>query len=152
MPPAAGVALRPMLPADLADVLDLWIAAWQSAYPSIDFEARRRWMQDRLAEHERDGAHCLVAVEANTIVGLLVINPATQYLDQIAVGRRQQGTGLADVLLAEAKRLAPKGFGLHVNQDNAHAIRFYEKHGLLTTGEDVNPHSGAPIYTMRWQP
>jgi putative acetyltransferase len=147
-----GVALRPMRPDDLSETLDLWVASWQAAYPAIDFQARRAWMADRLAEHRREGAACVLAVAAERIVGLLVLNARTGYLDQIVVGAEQQGTGIADLLLAEAARLAPAGFSLHVNQDNARAIRFYEKHGFKTVGEDVNPRSGAPIYRMRWEP
>ena len=144
--------LRPMLPADLPEAIDIWVAAWQTTYPAIDFEARRSWMVERIAEHDRNGAQCLVALDAGQIVGLLVVNPATQYLDQIAVDHRHQGVGIADLLLEEAKRLSPTGFALHVNRDNARAVRFYEKHGLATIGEDVNPRSGAPVYKMRWEP
>jgi putative acetyltransferase len=150
--PRVAVAMRPMTPDDLAAVIDLWAASWRHAYPAIDFEARRAWMTERLAEHGREGAQCLLALDDGAIVGLLVINAATQYLDQVAVDHRRQGEGIADALFAEARRLAPDGFGLHVNQDNARAVRFYEKQGLRVTGADVNPRSGAPIYTMRWTP
>jgi putative acetyltransferase len=60
--------------------------------------------------------------------------------------------GVADLLLAEARRLSPQNLDLHVNQDNARAVRFYQKHGFVTVGEDVNPRSGAPIYRMQWRP
>jgi putative acetyltransferase len=39
-----------------------------------------------------------------------------------------------------------------VNQDNARAIRFYEKHGFAVAGIDSNPRSGAPLYRMSWRP
>jgi putative acetyltransferase len=146
------VTLRPMRGDDLAATLDMWVASWQAAYPAIDFAERRPWMAERLAEHQRDGAHCLVALRAERTCGLLILNIARQYLDQIAVAVEELGSGLAETLLAEAKRLSPSGFGLHVNQDNVRAIRFYAKQGLRTVGEDVNPRSGAPIYMMRWDP
>jgi ribosomal protein S18 acetylase RimI-like enzyme len=152
MQPGPALVLRPMRSADLPAVVDLWVASWRHAYPEIDFEARRPWMIERLAEHERDGAQCLLALDGDAIVGLLVLNSATRYLDQIAVDHRRQGEGIADALFAEARRLAPSGFELHVNQDNARAVRFYEKQGLRIAGTDVNPRSGAPIYKMRWTP
>jgi putative acetyltransferase len=152
MQPGPALVLRPMRSADLPAVIDLWVASWQHAYPAIDFEARRSWIIERLAEHEREGAQRLVALQAKKIVGLLVIDLATQYLDQIAVDHRRQGGGIADALFAEAKRLSPTGFALHVNQDNVRAVRFYEKQNLHTTGTDINPRSGAPIYKMRWSP
>lgn len=146
-----GVTVRPMRPEDLAETLDVWVAAWQAAYPNIDFAARRGWTKDRIAELERTGSLSLVALRDDRIIGALVVNPTTGYLDQIVVATADQGRGVAAILLAEARRLSPAVLDLHVNQDNARAIRFYQKHGFVTVGEDVNPRSGAPIYRMRWQ-
>jgi putative acetyltransferase len=146
------LTIRSMTPADLQEALDVWVAAWQVAYPAIDFNARRGWTADRIAELERTGSRSLVALKDGSIVGALVVNPETGYLDQIVVAADHQGSGVAEILLSEARRLSPTKLDLHVNQDNSRAIRFYEKHGFAKTGEDVNPRSGAPIYLMRWQP
>jgi len=144
--------IRPMQPADLAETLDVWVAAWQAAYPAIDFNARRGWIADRIVELEQSGSRSLVVQLGDQIAGAMVLNPDSGYLDQIVVATQHQGHGIAAALLAEAGRLSPGGLELHVNQDNARAVRFYEKHGFRKTGEDVNPRSGAPIYRMRWQP
>lgn len=146
-----GVTVRPMLPQDLAETLDMWVAAWQAAYPNIDFAARRGWTKERIAELERTGSCSLIALRDRRIVGALVVNPDTGYLDQIVVATADQGRGVAAMLLAEARRLSPQNLDLHVNQDNARAIGFYQKHGFVTVAEDVNPRSGAPIYRMRWK-
>jgi putative acetyltransferase len=154
MMPAArpDLVIRPMQPADLDETLDVWVAAWQAAYPAIDFNARRGWTADRIAELERTGSRSLIALKDSRVVGAMVVNPETGYLDQIVVATDCLGGGVSEQLLAEARRLSPGGLELHVNQDNARAIRFYEKHGFSKTGEDVNPRSGAPIYRMRWRP
>jgi putative acetyltransferase len=144
--------VRPMAPDDLSETLDVWVAAWQAAYPAIDFSARRDWTRARIGELERSGSRSLIILQRNRIVGALVINPDTGYLDQIVIAIDCQGRGAANTLLAEARRLSPAGIDLHVNQDNARAIRFYEKHGFVTIGEDVNPRSGAPIFRMSWRP
>ena len=61
--------------------------------------------------------------------------------------RRKPGAAASrHALLDEAKRLSPRGLDLHVNQDNARAIRFYEKHGLPSPARTSNPRSGAPIH------
>jgi putative acetyltransferase len=144
--------VRPMLPGDLPETIDLWVAAWQAAYPSIDFEARRGWAVDHIAELERTGSRSLVVLGGGRILGVVIVDPATGYLDQIVVATDAQGRGIAEVLLAEARRLSPALLELHVNQDNARAVRFYEKNGFVKAGEDVNPRSGAPIYKMSWRP
>ena len=146
------LTVRPMQPEDLPETLDMWVAAWQAAYPTIDFAVRRGWTAERIAELERTGSQSRVAISDGSIVGALVANPETGYLDQIVVAIEQQGTGAAEALLAEAKRLSPSRLDLHVNKDNARANHFYEKHGFVVTGEDVNPRSGAPIFLMTWRP
>jgi putative acetyltransferase len=152
MASGTDVIVRPMRAEDLSETLDMWVAAWQVAYPLIDFAARRGWTADRIAELERSGSRSLVAQRDGRIVGALVVNPDTGYLDQLVVATDCQGQGMAAHLLAEARRIAPAGLDLHVNVDNARAIRFYEKHDFKTTGEDVNPRSGAPIFRMSWRP
>jgi putative acetyltransferase len=144
--------VRSMAPDDLSETLDVWVAAWQAAYPAIDFSTRRDWTRARIAELERSGSRSLIILQGARIVGALVINPDTGYLDQIVIAIDCQGRGAANALLAEARRLSPTGIDLHVNQDNARAIHFYEKHGFVTIGEDVNPRSGAPIFRMSWRP
>lgn len=141
--------VRPMTEADLPDVLDMWVATWQVAYPKIDFAARRGWAEDRFAELEQSGSRSFVAEAGGSIVGLVMVNPATGYLDQFAVATAMQGQGVAGELLAQAKVLAPL-LELHVNKDNARAIAFYRKQGFDVAGEATNPASGAPIYLMRW--
>jgi putative acetyltransferase len=148
----SGVNVRPMRGEDLAETLDMWVAAWQATYPHIDFAARREWAKERIAELERDGFRSLVAARQGHIVGAVLLNPETGYLDQIVVATREQGRGVAGVLLAAAQRLSPTGLDLHVNRDNARAIRFYEKHGFVAVGDDVNPLSGAPTHFLRWRP
>jgi putative acetyltransferase len=146
------VIVRPLRAEDLSETLDMWVAAWQVAYPQIDFAARRGWIADRIAELERTGSRSVVASHDGRIVGALVVNPDTGYLDQLVAATPWQGRGVAALLIAEARRLAPAGLDLHVNKDNARAIRFYEKHGFKTVAEDVNPRSGAPVLRVIWRP
>ena len=146
------LVVRALRPEDLDETLDIWVAAWQAAYPAIDFSARRDWAREHIAELERTGSHTLVAAYDGRIVGVLAVDPATGYLDQIVVAGEFQGRGVAETLLAQARSVAPAGLDLHVNQDNARAIGFYRKHGFAAAGEDVNPRSGAPTLRMRWRP
>jgi putative acetyltransferase len=145
-----GVTVRAMRHPDRGEVLDLWVASWRLAYPSIDFDARRGWMTNRFDELERAGAQAHVAMDHSRIVGLVTIDPASGYLDQLVVAHTHRRRGVASVLLGEAQRVSPRRIELHVNQDNARAIAFYRKHGFAVSAEDANPLSGAPTYRMSW--
>jgi putative acetyltransferase len=144
--------LRPFVAADLPDVSDLWVEAWHRAYPNIDFEARRAWFREHLDGLANDGTEIAVLVEDDRILGLMTVHPITGYLDQLVVAAFAQGRGHAGALLAYARTISPKRVCLKVNQDNAGAIRLYERHGFRIVADSVNPGSGAPIYEMVWEP
>lgn len=148
MPSAAK--LRPYTAADEVAAIELWRQSWQEAYPAIDFAARIDWWRERWRRELVPSATIVVAEAAGTLAGFVTVNAATGYLDQIVVAPQVWGAGIAELLLDEAKRLSPARLELHVNQDNARAVRFYRKHGFTIAGEDVNARSGAPIYLMKW--
>jgi putative acetyltransferase len=143
--------LRPYTAADEAELIELWRKTWQEAYPAIDFAARVDWWRERWRRELVPNATIAVAESAGALVGFVTVDRATGYLDQIVVATDLWGAGVAEMLLEEAKRLSPVRLELHVNQDNARAVRFYRKHGLAVAGEDVNPRSGAPVYLMTWR-
>jgi len=148
MPPAA--TLRVYMPADEAASIELWRQTWQEAYPAIDFSARLDWWRDRWRSELVPNATIVVAEAAGVLAGFVTVNRVTGYLDQIVVAPQHWGAGIAEMLLDEAKHLSPARLELHVNQDNARAVRFYRKHGFAVAGEDVNPRSRAPVYLMKW--
>jgi putative acetyltransferase len=148
MPPA--LTLRPYTSADEAAAIELWRQTWQQAYPSIDFAARVDWWRERWRNELVPSATIVVAEIAGGLAGFVTVNATTGYLDQIVVAAQLWGTGIAERLLDEAKRLSPSRLELHVNQDNARAVCFYRKHGFAVAGEDVNARSGAPVYLMKW--
>lgn len=154
--PDLARTLREVLPyvaAYLPEIVDLWVASWTKTMPEIDFEARRGWLVDRIAEHVGNGVHVAVAISATGDVrGFVTIDPATGWLDQIAVHPSVWGAGFAEALLAEARRVSPTRVGLDVNADNARAVAFYEKQGFARVGESVNPRSGLPTLLLEWRP
>ena len=62
------------------------------------------------------------------------------------------GSNVAGLLLDAGKRISPARLDLLVNKDNGRAIAFYEKHGFIMAGDDVNPVSGRPVFRMQWRP
>ena len=146
----APFRLRPYRADDEDAAIALWQETWQQAYPGIDFAARVAWWRQRWRNELVPNAAIIVAEMANAVVGFVTID--TQgYLDQLVVAPSQWGTELADTLVDEAKRRAPDGVTLLVNQDNARAIRFYERNGFVQAGADVNPTSGRPVLRMTWK-
>jgi putative acetyltransferase len=151
----AGFRLRPYAAADEAAAIELWRRAWQAAYPQLDFSARLAWWRERWRSELVPIAEITVAErpgESGGILGFVTVDPSTGYLDQIVVAPEEWGSPLAAALLDDAKRSAPGGVDLLVNQDNARAIRFYEKQGFVVAGADVNPISGAALHRMSWRP
>ncbi len=142
--------LRPYTSADEAAAIELWRQTWQEAYPALDFSARLDWWRARWRSELVPSATIVVAETAGALVGFVTVNRHSGYLDQIVVAPHRWGAGIAEMLLDEAKRLSPGRLELHVNQDNARAVRFYRKHGFRIAGEDVNARSGAAVYLMRW--
>lgn len=143
--------LRPYTAADESAAIALWQRTWQHAYPQLDFAARVAWWRGRWRDELVPTARIVIAEQNGTMAGFVTVDSAG-YLDQIVVAPEAWGSPVAAALLGEAKRIAPTGLELLVNQDNERAIRFYKKHGFAVSGTDTNPRSGAPLHRMRWQP
>lgn len=146
------MSLRPYAAADEDAAIELWRHSWQRTYPDLDFAARVGWWRERWRNELVPQARIVVAEMNGVLEGFVTVDPATGYLDQIVVAPAFWGSNVGPLLLDEAKRIAPKGLELLVNKDNARAIAFYEKHGFVLTGEDVNPVSGRPVHRMQWRP
>ena len=144
-------ALRPYRPDDEDAAIELWRRTWQKAYPRIDFAERVAWWRQRWREELVPQARIVVAAAGAELIGFVTVD-GKGYLDQIVVAPERWGQGAAEALVAEAKRLSPQALDLLVNKDNARAIRFYQKHGFVLAGDDVNPVSGKPVYRMTWRP
>jgi putative acetyltransferase len=149
--PDSDPTFRPYTAADEDAAIALWLRSWQQAYPDIDFAARLDWWRERWRNELVAQTRIVVAEKAGAVTGFVTVDPETFYLDQIVVAPEAWGSGTAEALLVEARRLSPRGLDLQVNQDNARAIRFYKKQGFTITGEDKNS-SGRLTYWMKWRP
>ncbi|UDL96443.1 GNAT family N-acetyltransferase [Lichenihabitans sp. PAMC28606] len=152
----AGVRIAPVVDLSLEAreaVLELWVAAWADAMPSIDFAGRRPWFATRLDDHLRDGDLMITAnSDHDGLLGFALVAIRTGYLDQLAVAPLAQRHGVASALVADAQRRCACGLDLHVNQDNVGAVAFYQRHGFEVVGTGANPRSGLPIWSMAWRP
>jgi putative acetyltransferase len=147
-----SVCLRLYRADDEAATIELWRRTWQQAYPQIDFATRIAWWRERWRNELVPKAEIVVAErDDNTLVGFVTVD-LEGYLDQLVVAPEHWGSGTAQLLVEEAKRISPKGVTLLVNADNSRAIRFYARNGFAHAGEDVNPTSGRPVLKMQWLP
>jgi putative acetyltransferase len=143
--------LRPYRDDDEDATIALWCETWQHAYPNIDFAARVPWWRERWRSELVPNAAIIIAEQTGLLVGFVTIDTRA-YLDQLVVAPSLWGSKLADALVDEAKRLSPDRITLLVNEDNARAIRFYQRNGFVDAGKDVNPTSGRPVLKMEWRP
>ena len=143
--------LRDAVAGDRAALIDLWVAAWALAAPSIDFEGRRPWFAAHLDGLAAAGARLVVAERGGAPAGFVTVDPASGHLDQLAVHPNHQGAGVADRLMEAAKALSPGELHLDVNADNVRARRFYARHGFRESGVGVNPRSGLPTRLLLWR-
>jgi putative acetyltransferase len=141
--------LRDFVEADLPALIDLWVTAWRETGLSIDFDARRAWLEGAL---RADGAMIVVGLDASEKpAGFVAIDPRGGALNQLCVAPAERGSGLASALLDEAKRRSPGVVELDVNEANARARRFYEREGFSVAGRGVNARSGLPTLKMLWR-
>ncbi|WP_246725051.1 GNAT family N-acetyltransferase [Beijerinckia sp. L45] len=143
--------LRPLRPADMPALADLWVRSWQETMPAIDFAARRDWIVGFLAGPEAGARATLVAERDGTPVGFVTTEPARRYLHQLVVASSAKGGASGKALLDAAKRDAADGLMLDVNQDNARAVRFYEREGFVRESAGVNAASGLKTWRMVWR-
>ena len=93
-----------------------------------------------------------VAETGGALIGFVVIDPKSGYLDQIVVDPEYWGSKAAKMLLDEARGISLRGITIDVNQNNERAIKFYEREGFVRTGEGKNPISGKPTFRYAWKP
>lgn len=136
---------------DCEAAIALWLRTWQATMPEIDFASRLVWWHERWIKELAPNNAIRIAELDGRIAGFVVIDPSSGYLDQIAIAPEDWGTSVATRLMDEAKRISPARISLEVNQENARAIRFYERAGFERTGEGVNPLSGRPTWRYSWK-
>jgi putative acetyltransferase len=144
--------LRPYDARDEDATVALWLRTWQATYPELDFAERLDWWRTRWRNELVPTTTISIAENKGAVIGFVTVDPRTFYLDQIVVAPEHWGSDVGPTLIAEAKRISPRGLDLDVNIDNARAIAFYGKCDFAITGTGKNPISGKPVHRMSWRP
>ncbi|MCC2098301.1 MAG: GNAT family N-acetyltransferase, partial [Hyphomicrobiales bacterium] len=119
-PAASEFSLHYFLRPDHRDISDLWLASGGHEGHHIEGTDARRWLFLHLEDLHRAGAQTSCAINRHTggLAGFVTVHPASGRLDQIVVAQSARGTGVATMLLDEAKRMAPDRIELHVSENN----------------------------------
>jgi len=123
--PGLGVALRPMLPGDVAAVAA--IEAQVQAFP---------WTAGNFADGLKAGYSAWVAHRQGSVVGfsMTLYAPDVAHLLVIAVAPDAQGEGIGTALIRHCEREALQrglpGLLLEVRPSNTRALAFYRRHGF----------------------
>jgi putative acetyltransferase len=148
------IRLRLYTADDEEDVIQLWQRAWQKAMPGINFEKRfgdrRKYWKTKIVSKVPE-TMIIVAERRGAVIGFMIIDWETGYLVELVVSWQFWKSTVGELLLSEAKWLSPTGVDLNVDPNNDRAVRFFEKHKFVKTG-DVKKGPDGPIQNMQWRP
>lgn len=145
-PPAAGVRLRPMTPADLPEVVEVDASAFDPLWRnSLDA------LQTALAQ----AAYASVAETTEGLVGYQLSTGSAPgaHLARLAVRPELQGRGLGSVLvrdlLEHVKARGKSRVTVNTQSDNYASQALYQRLGFILTGEQypvfIHPFYRAPL-------
>ena len=132
------VVLRPATAGDVSSIAQIWHRGWQDGHvghvPEELATARtERSFWSRAAERLPDTT---IAEIGGTIAGFVMV--VGDEVEQVYVGADNRGSGVANLLLAEAERRVRRGghdtAWLAVVAGNERARRFYAKQGWMDKG------------------
>ena len=141
---------RPARAGDLHALTAIFLAArGPMTYLPQETEARvRPWMRDSVME----GCEVLVAKTGDRPVGFLALSGTE--INHLYVDPSHQSHGIGSALIARAKQMRPTGLSLYVFEPNLGAIRFYDRHGFVTTERRDGRRNEEKVADRRmvWQP
>lgn len=136
--------IRKLNPADLKQVMEIWLAENLSAH---SFISRKYWINHQVMVREALlDADVLVAVDGSTILGFAGLQD--NYLAGIFVRTEYHNQGIGTQLLRYVKESYPS-FTLSVYVKNHQAIQFYQRQGLEIVQRQVD-ETGNAEYEMKW--
>ena len=136
--PADQVELRPARPADAPVVAEIWHLGWHDGHVgNVPAELHSVRSEDsfrtRAVQRLNDTT---VAVVGGAVAGFVMV--VDDEVEQVYVAAGHRGTGVADVLMAEAERQVHRAghssAWLAVVDGNQRARRFYERRGWSDGG------------------
>lgn len=137
-----GIALRPATVDDAETVAQIWREGWDDGHRGHVPEALVAVRTPQSFTERAVGrvGDTTVAVVDGDVAGFTMV--VGDELEQLYVSRSQRGSGIAEVLLADARRAigaaGHRRAWLAVATGNARARRFYEKCGWVDEGPFIH--------------
>ncbi|MDT8895229.1 GNAT family N-acetyltransferase [Halomonas sp. I1] len=139
--------IRAYREADIDRVLDIWLSASIKAHGFVDpafWQSKVGEMRDRYIP----ASEIFVYERNDRVVGFYSLFEDT--LAAIFVDPDLQGQGIGTTLLDDAKGRR-EGLRLTVYRENAPSVRFYENHGFVSLGEQVDENTGHAEIVMGYR-
>lgn len=132
---------------DLEEMVGLWYDASVLAHSFIPSSF---WALNKIAIKEKylPFGENLVFEEEGKVVGFISL--VGERICALFVAPEMQGKGIGRDLIEHAMIL--KGnLALRVYRENENALRFYEKRGFVTVGEEIDEFTGCVQILMEWK-
>jgi putative acetyltransferase len=132
---------------DLEEMVGLWYDASVLAHSFIPSSF---WALNKIAMKEKylPFGENLVFEEEGKVVGFISL--VGERICALFVAPEMQGKGIGRDLIEHAMIL--KGnLALRVYRENENALRFYEKRGFVTVGEEIDEFTGCVQILMEWK-
>lgn len=139
--------IRKIQPEDITRMADVWLESSIIAHDFISAEFWRSNYEVMVNELLPQSQGYVYETDAK-IVGFVVDSDG--FIDAFFVDPKSQGIGIGASLLRHLQQEHSK-ISLCVYQDNELAIRFYQSHGFVVTGEKTCSHTGFPEFAMEWK-
>ena len=130
--------IREFRQADIDQVLEIWLAASIEAHHFIEAEFWKTTVSD-MRDVYIPASQTFILESEEKIAGFYSM--CGNKLAAIFVAPGSQGKGMGTALLDDAKNRR-ESLQLSVYKENVGSVRFYEKHGFISVGEQVDEHTG----------
>ncbi len=138
--------IREYRQADAEQILEIWLSASIEAHNFIEPEFWESKVSD-MRDVYIPASETFVFECEGEIAGFYSLHGNN--LAAIFVAPRSQGKGMGTMLLDDAKTRR-KGLQLTVYKENVPSVKFYEKQGFISIGEQIDEHTGHPELIMEY--
>jgi putative acetyltransferase len=129
-------------PDDVPLLLDLWLRSVRATHTFLteqDIDA----LVPAVRKYLESSALWVVCRDRSKPIGFMGLTDIN--VDSLFIAPEYFGLGAGRALLNHARRLVGKPLRVEVNEQNPHAVKFYEANGFRIVGRSALDHAGRPF-------